>query len=105
MTKKITEIFVMTMKDAARADALRERARDDFLSLDGVDSWRTFVTIDQKKPTLFAEIYEFPDEETAQRVTPQFAERAATKAFLAEIDELLVGQFFVEHQPGVTTHE
>lgn len=97
MSKRITEIFVMTMKDADRADAVRERARADFLSLDGVDSWRTFVTIHPDKPTLFAEIYEFPNEETARQVTPEFAKREATKAFLAEVDEMLVGQYFVEH--------
>lgn len=89
----------MTMTDPTRADAIRETARADFLSVDGVDTWRTFVTIHPNKSTLFAEIYEFPYEETAHRVTPQFRERAATKAFLAEVDEILVGQYFVEHQP------
>lgn len=96
---EITEIFVMTMKDPDRSDPIRERARTDFLSLDGVTSWRTYVTTDPNRPTLFAEIYTFPDHATAKSVTPQFAERELTKAFLAEVDEILVGQYFTEHTP------
>jgi len=95
----ITEIFVMSMKNPERADAVREAARADFLSIDGVDSWKTYITTAKDRPTLFAEIYTFPDYETAKRVTPQFAERELTKAFLAEVDELLVGQYFTEYQP------
>ena len=93
---EITEIFVLKMKDPERAAAVREAARADFLGLEGVESWRTFVTINPDKPTLFAEIYRFPDEQTARRVTPEFAKRPATVAFLDEIEEILVGQYFVE---------
>lgn len=96
---KITEIFVLKMKDPARAEVVREAARADFLSVEGVDSWKTFVTTAKDRPTLFAEIYEFPDHETAKRVTPTFATREATKAFLAEIDEIIVGQYFTEITP------
>lgn len=96
---KITEIFVLKIKSSKRIDAVREAARKDFLSIEGVDSWETFVTTDPNRPTLFAEIYEFPDHTTAKRVTPQFAEREATKAFLKEIDEIIVGQYFTKHQP------
>jgi len=95
----ITEIFVMTMKDSKRAEIIRERARKDFTALDGVLSWKTYITTDPSRPTLFAEIYTFPDQATAKSVTPQFALRDATKAFLAEVDEILVGQYFTEYQP------
>lgn len=94
---QITEIFVLKMKDSERLDSIREKARADFLSIDGVDSWKTYITTDRKRPTLFAEIYTFPDYETAKRVTPKFAERELTKAFLAEIDEIVVGQYFTEY--------
>lgn len=96
---QITEIFVLKMKDSERVDSIREKARADFLSIDGVDSWKTYITTDPKRPTLFAEIYTFPDYETAKRVTPQFAERELTKAFLSEIDEVLVGQYFTDYTP------
>lgn len=96
---EITEIFVLKMKDPKRADAIRERARQDFTALEGVTSWKTYVTTDSSRPTLFAEIYTFPDHDTAKGVTPQFSQREATKAFLAEIDEVLVGQYFTEYQP------
>lgn len=98
---EITEIFVMSMKDPIPADAVREAARADFTSLEGVTSWKTYVTTNPDRPTLFAEIYTFPDHETASKVTPRFAERNATKAFLAEIDELIVGQYFTEHKPNL----
>ncbi len=97
---EVTEIFVMRMKDPERADKIRERAREDFTTLDGVTSWKTYVTTDANRPTLFAEIYTFPDYETAKRVTPQFAEREPTKEFLNEVDEILVGQYFTKHIPG-----
>ena len=102
----VTEIFVLAMKDTANVSAIRERARKDFLSLHGVNSWKTYVTTSPDKRTLFAEIYEFPDEETAFRVSPLFAEREATKVFLAEVDDIIVGQYFVEHQPKeLNNHE
>lgn len=96
---EITEIFVLKMKDPKRADAIRERARKDFTGLEGVTSWKTYMTTDTERPTLFAEIYTFPDYATAKAVTPQFAERDATKLFLAEVDEILVGQYFSEYTP------
>lgn len=88
----------MTMKSPERAEALRERARAQFTSIDGVTSWKTYITTDTERPTLFAEIYTFPDRETAKSVTPKFAELEHTKAFLAEVDEVLVGQYFTEYQ-------
>lgn len=97
---EITEIFVLKMKDPQRVDAIRERAREDFTALEGVTSWKTYVTTAQDRPTLYAEIYTFPDHDTAKRVTPQFAERELTKAFLAEIEEIVVGQYFTEYQPN-----
>ncbi|WP_262694444.1 hypothetical protein [Kordiimonas aquimaris] len=97
--QKITEIFILKMKDPKRAEVVREAARADFLSVDGVEAWKTYVTTAKDRPTLFAEIYEFPDHETAKRVTPTFATRDATKAFLAEIDEIIVGQYFTELTP------
>ncbi len=96
---EITEIFILKMKDPKRADAIRERAREDFTSLEGVTSWKTYVTTDSNRPTLFAEIFTFPHHDTAKRITPQFAERELTKSFLAEIDEVIVGQYFTEHKP------
>ncbi len=93
----ITEIFVLKMKHPERADAIRERARADFTALAGVTSWKTYVTTSPELPTLFAEVITFPDHDTAKRLTPQFAKRAATKALLAEIDEIVVGQFFTDH--------
>lgn len=93
---EITEIFVLKMKDPERANEVRERARADFTSIEGVTSWKTYVTTDKKRPTLFTEIYTFPDYDTAKAVTAQFAERELTKAFLAEVDEIVVGQFFTE---------
>ena len=93
---EITEIFVLKMKDPERAAAVRARARDDFLNLEGVSSWRTFVTCHPDKPLLFAEIFKFPDEPTARSITPEFARRPATAAFLEEIEEIVVGQYFVE---------
>ena len=95
---KITEIFILKMKEGTEVDAIRETARADFVALDGVTSWETLVTTDQSRQTLYADIFTFPDHETAKRVTPQFAKRPATKAFLAQIEEIVVGQFFVAHQ-------
>ena len=95
---EITEIFVVAMKDPERADEISERARADFTSIEGVTSWKTYVTTDLNRPTLFAEIYTFPDHGTAKRVPPQFAKRELTRAFLAEIDEIIVGQYFTEFQ-------
>ena len=96
---KITEIFILKMKEGDDVDAIREAARADFVALDGVTSWETLITTDQSRDTLYADIFTFPDHETAKRVTPQFAERLATKAFLGQIDEMIVGQFFTAHQP------
>lgn len=96
---EVTEIFILKMKDGAQVDVVREAARKDFVALDGVTSWETFVSTDQSRPTLYADVFKFPDYETAKKVTPQFSERPATKAFLAEIDEMLVGQFFKPHTP------
>lgn len=98
----MTEIFVLKMKDPERADAIRERAREDFLTIEGVESWKTYVTIHPGKPTLYSEIFTFPDLERAREITPLFAKRAATKAFLEEIEEILVGQYFIEHTPKGT---
>lgn len=95
----MTEIFVLKMKDPERADAIRERARADFLSIEGVESWKTYVTIHPDKPTLYSEIFTFPDLEVARKITPLFSEREATKAFLEEIEEIVVGQYFIEHKP------
>ena len=96
---EITEIFILKMKDGPQVDAIREAARKDFVALDGVTSWETLVTTDQTRQTLYADIFTFPDHETAKQVTPQFAQRPATKAFLAQIEEMVVGQFFTAHQP------
>lgn len=95
----ITEIFVLKMKEGAEVDAIREAARADFVALEGVTSWETLVTTDPSRDTLYADIFTFPDHETAKRVRPQFAERPATKAFLGQIEEMIVGQFFTIHQP------
>lgn len=99
---KITEIFILKMKKGDDVDAIREAARADFVALEGVTSWETLVTTDQSRQTLYADIFTFPDYETAKRVTPQFAERPATKAFLGQIDEMIVGQFFITHQPTMS---
>lgn len=96
---EITEIFILKMKEGDDVDAIREEARADFVALEGVTSWETLVTTDQSRDTLYADIFTFPDHETAKRVTPQFAERPATQAFLGQIDEMIVGQFFATHQP------
>ncbi|WP_299504382.1 hypothetical protein [uncultured Roseobacter sp.] len=96
---KITEIFVLKMKEGAEVDAIREAARADFVALEGVTSWETLVTTDPSRQTLYADIFTFPDYETAKRVTPQFAQRPATKAFLGQIEEMIVGQFFTTYQP------
>ena len=97
---EITEIFVMSMKESERTGAVSEVARADFTGVEGVTSWKTYVTTNPDRPTLFAEIFTFPDHETASKVTPTFSERDTTKAFLAEVDEILVGQYFTEHQPA-----
>ena len=94
---EITEIFILKVKDPKRADVLREAARTDFLKIDGVDSWKTYMSTDKDRPTLYAEIYQFHDYEAAKRITPSFATREATKAYLEEVDEILVGQYFQEH--------
>lgn len=93
----ITEIFILKMKEGPDVDAIREAAREDFLALEGVTSWETLVTTDRSRQTLYADIFTFPDHETARRVTPQFAVRPATKAFLGQIEEIVVGQFFTAH--------
>ncbi|WP_306141798.1 hypothetical protein [Roseibium sp. MMSF_3412] len=93
---EITEIFVLKMKDADRVAPIRERARDDYLSLDGITSWKTFVTTDEERPTLFTEVYTYPDVESAKQVTAQFSKRPATQAYLAEIEDVIVGQWFTE---------
>lgn len=97
---EITEIFIMSMKHPENANPIREAARADFTSLEGVTSWKTFVTTDPDRPTLFAEIFTFPDHATASKITPEFAKRQKSRAFLAEVDEILVGQYFAEHQPA-----
>ncbi len=94
---QITEIFVMKMKDVQRAEAVRETARRDFEGIDGVTAWKTYASTSPDKPKLFAEIFTFPDMETAKAISPTFADRPATKAFLEEIDEILVGQYFAPH--------
>ncbi|MEO1554893.1 MAG: hypothetical protein AAFS01_00560 [Pseudomonadota bacterium] len=99
---KITEIFILKMKEGAHVDAVREAARADFVALDGVTSWETLVSTDPSRQTLHADIFTFPDHDTAKKVTPQFAQRPATQAFLAEIDEMIVGQFFKSHTPQTT---
>ncbi|WP_299210679.1 hypothetical protein [uncultured Tateyamaria sp.] len=96
---EITEIFILKMKEGAEVDAVREAAREDFVALEGVTSWETLVTTDRTRQTLYADIFTFPDHDTAKRITPQFAERPATKAFLGQIEEMVVGQFFTAHQP------
>ncbi|MEP2784726.1 MAG: hypothetical protein ABJO67_16875 [Pseudoruegeria sp.] len=95
---EITEIFILKMKEGSHVEEIREAARADFVALDGVTSWKTLVTTDQSRQALYADIFTFPDHETAMRVTPQFAERPATKAFLGEIEEMVVGQFFAEQK-------
>lgn len=96
---EITEIFVLKMKDADRAAPIRERARADYLSLAGITSWKTFVTADEDRSTLFTEAYTYPDVESAKRVTAQFSKLPATQAFLAEIEDVIVGQWFTELTP------
>ena len=96
---EITEIFILKMKESEELDAIREAAREDFTSLDGVTSWETYITTAEDRPTLYAEVYTFPDYETAKKVTPQFAHRDATKAFLGCIDEMIVGQYFKQYVP------
>lgn len=96
---EITEIFVLKMKQGTNAENVREAAREDFVALEGVTSWETFVSTDKSRPALYAEIFKFPDHQTAKKVTPQFAQRPATKAFLEEIEEMIVGQFFQRHVP------
>ncbi|MDO6728240.1 hypothetical protein Q4544_14970 [Cognatishimia sp. 1_MG-2023] len=98
---KISEIFVLKMKDTDQLDAIRETARKDFVSIEGVSSWETLVSTDTSRPTLYTEIFTFPDHATAKKVTPMFAERPATQAFLGQIDEIIVGQFFTTHTPKV----
>ncbi len=93
---KITEIFILKMKDTEKAASVRREAKEDFLSLDGVESWKTYTTTDKSKPQLFAEVYTFPDYDTAKGVTPEFAKRPKTQAFLAEVEEIVVGQYFTE---------
>lgn len=100
---EITEIFILKVKDPKRADVLREVARADFLKIDGVDSWNTYRSTDTDRPTLYAEIYRFRDYEAAKRITPSFATREATKAYLKEVDEILVGQYFQEHMMDKNT--
>ena len=98
---EITEVFVLKMKDGENADAIREAARKDFTSLEGVTSWETLVSTDPSRPTLYTDIFKFPNMEAAKRVTSQFAERPATQAFLGQIGEILVGQFFTAHTPNL----
>ncbi|NET33192.1 MAG: hypothetical protein F6K19_14430 [Cyanothece sp. SIO1E1] len=93
---EITEIFIVKLKNPARAVAIRERARADFLGIEGVKSWQTLKSTNPNKATLFAEIFTFTDLETAQRIGPTFGERPMTKAFQHEIAEMLVGQCFAE---------
>lgn len=99
---EITELFIVKMKENAGVDTVREAARADFVALEGVTSWETLVTTDPSRDTLYADIFTFPDHETAKRVTPEFAKRPATQAFLGQIDEMIVGQFFKAHQPAVS---
>ncbi|WP_299153775.1 hypothetical protein [uncultured Tateyamaria sp.] len=102
---KITEIFILKMKENSEVDAIREAARADFTALEGVTSWETLVTMDQSRQTLYADVFTFPDYETARRVTPQFAERPATKAFLGQIEEMIIGQFFTAHDPKTSEQD
>ena len=93
---ELKELFVLRLKNSDDAKAKRDIAREDFLQLDGVMSWRTYATTDAKRPQLFAEVFTYKDETSARAAMPQFAERPATRAFLGEVEEILVGGLFSE---------
>lgn len=92
---EITEIFILKLKDPTHAEPIRARAKQDFLTIEGVTAWQTLVTMNPDKPPLVAEIFRYPDRATADRITPQFRTRPSTRAYLEEIEDILVGQYFV----------
>ncbi len=95
---EIVEIFVLKMKDPELAQVARRRAHLDFSSLPGLASWRTLHSRDQDRPLLFADVFTFEDLEAAKRLGAQFSQREATRAYLDEVEEILVGQHFIDSE-------
>ncbi len=92
----ITEFFVVRLLDEEAAAHARDSARPVFCALEGVQDWRTYRSVAKDRPTLFVEAYTFDSAETAKAAGAQFSELAETKAFLGQIEEMLVGQHFVD---------
>ncbi len=78
---------------------LSARCHTGFAALYGAIRGKPRSGADQPRQTLHADIITFQHRKTAKRVTLQFPGRTATNAFPAQIEEMLVGQFFTTHQP------
>ena len=93
---QITEFFVVRLTDESAARRVRKAARPVFLALEGVRDWSTYRSVDEDRPTLFIETFSFDDSETARAAGEKFSILAETKAFLSLVEEMIVGQHFVE---------
>ena len=92
----ITEIFVLKLSDEAAAAEARETARKAFLQRDGALDWKTLKSVAEDRPTLFTEIFTFADRDSALAGGRAFSEMDETRAFLAHVGEIVVGQHFAE---------
>lgn len=92
----INEYFVVRLTDDAGTRRARRIARRAFLALDGVRDWRTHRSVATDRPTLFVETFTFADEEVARAAGARFSQMDETRAFLAHIDETILGQHFID---------
>ncbi|KIT16602.1 hypothetical protein [Jannaschia aquimarina] len=92
----IHEHFVIRLTDETEAAEARTRARATFLALPGVRGWRTHTSTATDRSTLFMETFTFDDAAAAKAAGARFSEMPETRAFLALIDETIVGQHFAD---------
>jgi hypothetical protein len=91
---KIIEIVVVQMNDDAEANLLRKKAKEDFLSFDGLERWDTYVSVEPNKEKIYAEVLTFADEAASSRLAPTFTKRETTKAYYDGIKHIVLGRFF-----------
>ena len=92
----IVEFFVIRLSDEDTAGQVRNAARPVFCALEGVRDWRTYRSVGTDRPTLFVEAFMFDDPDSAKAAGARFSELDETKAFLGQIEEILVGQHFTD---------
>ncbi|WP_411892755.1 hypothetical protein [Yoonia sp. SDW83-1] len=99
---EITEFFVVRLSDEIAAKDARAIARPVFCELAGVKDWQTYKSTAVDRPTLFIEAFTFQNTGTAKAAGAQFSILDETKAFLSQIEEMIVGQHFINITNGET---